>query len=136
MDLFVLYFLYDKVRMKAPDMDIHLTGLQLYAYHGVLPQENRIGAEYTLNLRLKTDFSHAAENDCLEGTVNYAEVFKAVKEEMNIPSLLLEHVIRRIASRLLNDFPAVSEVRITLDKQNPPMGADCKEVGVEATFCR
>lgn len=55
---------------------------------------------------------------------------------MNIPSLLLEHVIRRIASRLLNDFPAVSEIRITLDKQNPPMGADCKEVGVEATFCR
>ena len=36
-------------------------------------------------------------------------------------------------SRLLNDFPAVSEARITLDKQNPPMGADCKEVGVEAT---
>ena len=136
MHLCALYILTDKLRMKAQDMYIHLNGLKLYAYHGVLPQENRIGAEYTLNLRLKTDFSHAAENDCLEGTVNYAEVFKAVKEEMNIPSLLLEHVIRRIASRLLNDFPAVSEVRITLDKQNPPMGADCKEVGVEATFCR
>lgn len=136
MHLCALYFLSDKLRMKAQDMYIHLNGLKLYAYHGVLPQENRIGAEYTLNLRLKTDFSHAAENDCLEGTVNYAEVFKAVKEEMNIPSLLLEHVIRRIASRLLNDFPAVSEIRITLDKQNPPMGADCKEVGVEATFCR
>ena len=57
--------------MKAQDMYIHLNGLKLYAYHGVFPQENRIGAEYTLNLRLKTDFSHAAENDCLEGTVNY-----------------------------------------------------------------
>lgn len=117
-------------------MYIHLNGLKLYAFHGVLPQENRVGAEYTLSLRLKTDFSSAAEKDCLEGTVNYAEVFKAVKEEMSVPSLLLEHVARRIAARLLNDFPAVSEVRITLDKQNPPMGADCKEVGVEATFCR
>ena len=52
--------------MKTQDMYIHLNGLKLYAYHGVLPQENRVGAEYTLNLRLKTDFSHAAENDCLE----------------------------------------------------------------------
>ena len=64
MHLCALYFLSDKLRMKAQDMYIHLNGLKLYAYHGVLPQENRIGAEYTLNLRLKTDFSHAAENDC------------------------------------------------------------------------
>lgn len=118
------------------NMYIHLKGLKLYAYHGVLPQENQVGAEYTIDLRLKTDFTQAAETDRLEGTVNYAEVFNAVKKEMSIPSQLLEHVAWRIARRLLDDFPTISEVNIALYKQNPPMGADCSQVGIEATYLR
>ena len=118
------------------NMYIHLKGLKLYAYHGVLPQENQVGAEYTIDLRLKTDFIQAAETDRLEGTVNYAEVFNAVKKEMEIPSQLLEHVAWRIARRLLDDFPTISEVDIALYKQNPPMGADCSHMGVEATYLR
>lgn len=117
-------------------MYIHLKGLKLYAYHGVLPQESQVGAEYTIDLRLKTDFTQAAETDRLEGTVNYAEVFNAVKKEMEIPSQLLEHVAWRIARRLLDDFPTISKVDIALYKQNPPMGADCSQVGVEATYLR
>lgn len=115
---------------------IHLKGLKLYAYHGVLPQENKVGAQYTLNLRLKTDFSKAAQEDELEGTLNYAEVFQTVKKEMETPSRLLEHVVWRIAQRLLADFPTLTEVNLSLYKQNPPMGADCSEVGVEATYTR
>ena len=118
------------------NMYIHLKGLKLYAYHGVLPQENQVGAEYTIDLRLKTDFTQATETDRLEGTVNYAEVFNAVKKEMEIPSQLLEHVAWRRARRLLDDFPTISEVNIALYKQNPPMGADCSQVGVEATYLR
>ena len=89
-------------------MYIHLKGLKIFAFHGVLPQENKVGAEYTLNLRLKTDFSQASQTDDLNYTINYAEVFEAVKEEMKIPSQLLEHVIQRIAERLFHDFQAES----------------------------
>lgn len=121
---------------QATDMYIHLKGIRLYAYHGVLPQENRVGAQYTIDLRLKTDFTLAAETDRLEGTINYADVFNAVKEEMRIPSQLLEHVAWRIAQRLLDDFQTISEINIALYKQNPPMGGDCSQVGVEATYIR
>lgn len=115
-------------------MYIHLKGLKLYAYHGVLPQENRVGAEYSINLRLKTDFSTAAETDQLEGTINYAEVFERVKQEMKISSQLLEHVAYRIARRLLHDFPTIEEIEIELYKQNPPMGADCEQVGISLSL--
>ncbi len=115
-------------------MYIHLKGLKLYAFHGVLPQENRVGAEYPVNLRLKTDFSRAAQTDCLEGTINYAEVFEAVKQEMQISSQLLEHVAYRIANRLLHDFPAIEEVDVELYKQNPPRGADCEQVGISLSL--
>ncbi|WP_300725013.1 dihydroneopterin aldolase [uncultured Bacteroides sp.] len=122
--------------MKAKDMNIQLNGLKLYAYHGVLPQENRVGAEYIINLKLTTDFSSAAEKDSLEDTINYAEVYEAVKEEMLIPSQLLEHVAWRIARHLFSQFPDITEIKIALYKQNPPMGADCQQVGIEAVYTR
>ena len=117
-------------------MYIHLNRLKLFAFHGVMPQESKTGAEYTIDIRLKTDFSTAAETDRLEGTVNYAEVYRRIKEEMEIPSHLLEHVSFRIAQRLMNDFPTLTEIRICLYKQNPPMGADCRQVGTEVTYTR
>lgn len=122
--------------MKQSEMYIHLNGLKIYAFHGVLPQENKVGAEFTLNLRLKTDFSRASQTDDLNYTLNYAEVFQAVKEEMKIPSQLLEHVVQRIAERLFRDFSTLTEVKIALFKQNPPMGADCRETGVESTYTK
>lgn len=122
--------------MKAEAMYIRLDGLKFYARHGVFPQETRVGAEFTVDLCLRTDFSQAAETDALEGTISYAEVFERVKAEMEIPSRLLEHVVYRIARRLLDDFPNVMEVTIGLYKQNPPMGADCRRVGVEAMYAR
>ena len=111
-------------------MYIHLKGLKLFAYHGVLPQENKVGAEYTINLSLKTDFSKAAENDRLEDTTDYSKVFDTVKKEMKVPSRLLEHVSYRIARHIFQDFPEITEIRIGLYKQNPPMGADCVGAGV------
>lgn len=117
-------------------MKVHLNGLKIYAMHGVLPQENVVGAEYTINISLSTDFTHAAENDSLNGTINYAEVFQLIKQEMAIPSQLLEHVAYRIAQSLFHHFPTVTEIQLTVNKQNPPMGAQCNEVGVDVVYTR
>ena len=117
-------------------MYIHLKGLKLFAFHGVLPQENKVGAEYTLNLRLKTDFSRASQTDDLNYTINYAEVFNRVKEEMTHPSLLLEHAGGRILNRLFTDFPNIEQIELELLKQNPPMGADCTGAGILLTVER
>lgn len=117
-------------------MYIHLKGLRMFAYHGVLPQENKIGAEYTIDLSLKTDFNEAAETDRLEYTVDYSKAFQIVKEEMAVASKLLEHVACRIVRHLFQAFPQVTEIRICLFKQNPPMGADCEQTGIESIYTR
>ena len=122
--------------MQATDMYIRLEGLKIYAYHGVLPQENLVGAYFYIDLKLKTDFTHAAKTDELEGTVSYADIFEVVKEEMSITSKLLEHVCQRIASRIFNDFPTIEAIDICLSKENPPMGACAKSIGVEAHYMR
>jgi len=122
--------------MKATDMYIRMEGMKFYAFHGVLPQENLVGAYYYIDLKLKTDFTRAAETDALAGTVNYADIHAAVKEEMAVPSQLLEHVCQRIARRLFQDFPTIEAIDLRLSKENPPMGACAESIGVEVHYVR
>ena len=113
-----------------------MKGMKFYAFHGVLPQENLVGAYYYIDLKLKTDFTRAAETDALEGTINYADIHAAVKEEMAVPSQLLEHVCQRIARRLFQDFPTIEAIDLRLSKENPPMGACAESIGVEVHYVR
>jgi len=90
-----------------------------------------VGNTFIVDLRLKLDFSKAAETDDLNYTVSYADVYKVVKAEMKIPSLLLENVSGRIIKQLFENFPTVEAIDLKLAKQNPPMGADIDCAGVE-----
>lgn len=110
---------------------ILLENLRFYAYHGVAPQETLVGNEYTVSLRLKTDITRAMESDDVTDTVNYAEIYQAVKTEMDVPSKLLEHVAGRIVNHLFNEFPSIEHIDLKLSKRNPPMGADIESAGVE-----
>ena len=129
-------FIFSNILMQVTNMYIRMEGMKFYAYHGVLPQENLVGANYYIDLKLKPDFSRAAETDELEGTVRYADIYASVKEEMNMPSKLLEHVCQRIASRIFYDFPTIVTIDIALYKENPPMGACAQRIGVEAQYQR
>ena len=126
----------NKNEMEIRNSYITLNNLHYYAYHGVAAQENRIGNEYTVNLRLKVDIRRAAETDEVEHTVNYAEVYEVVKSEMAVPSRLLEHVCARISKALLQHFPMIEEIEISLSKRNPPMGADIETAGVTMVCSR
>lgn len=110
---------------------IIIQGLRLFAYHGVMEQERKIGAYFTLDLEVETDFSSALQSDDLSGTISYADLFKTVKQEMSQPSSLLEHVAGRIVKAIFTDYPTATSVRLRLLKENPPMGADCQGAGVE-----
>ena len=120
--------------MKAKSMNIILNEMKFYSYHGVMPQENTVGAEYKVSLNIETDFNEAAMTDNLDGTINYAEIHEAVKKEMSVPSKLLEHLAYRISKRLFDDFTAIKSIEITIFKENPPMGADCKEIGIKVKY--
>ena len=115
---------------------IFLDQLKFYAFHGVGPQETLVGNEFTVDLRLKVDISRAAQTDEVNDTVSYADVFEAVKAEMNIPSKLLEHVAGRIVKRLFQDFKTIESIELKLAKRNPPMGADLLSAGVELQYER
>ena len=120
--------------MKLMSSKIYLRNVRFHAFHGVLPQEGIVGNDYLVNLVLDYDFSSALKTDDLQGTLNYAEVFQKVREEMAVPSKLLEHVAGRIAHRLFSDFPEIQKLQLSITKVNPPMGADSDGAGVEVVL--
>ena len=120
--------------MKLMSSKIYLRNVRFHAFHGVLPQEGIVGNDYLVNLVLDYDFSSAMKTDDLQGTLNYAEVYQKVREEMAVPSKLLEHVAGRIAHRLFSDFPEIQKLQLSITKVNPPMGADSDAAGVEVVL--
>ncbi len=120
--------------MKLMSSKIYLRNVRFHAFHGVLPQEGIVGNDYLVNLVLDYDFSSAMKTDDLQGTLNYAEVYQKVREEMAVPSKLLEHVAGRIAHRLFSDFPEIQKLQLSITKVNPPMSADSDGAGVEVVL--
>lgn len=109
---------------------ITLQNIRCYSYHGCLPQETQIGSDYRVDLLVKADLEKSALSDDLQDTVDYVHLNKIVKEEMAIPSKLLEHVARRIAYRVFEELPEVKKLRVEVAKINPPLGGDVELVKI------
>ena len=116
--------------MKVIQSKIRLQEVKFYAHHGVSEQEKLVGNHFIINLELTVDFMAAIESDHVEDTVSYADVYEILKEQMNEPSKLLEHVSGRIIEALYAAFPKVQGIKLELIKCTPPMGADTKGASV------
>jgi dihydroneopterin aldolase len=96
-----------------------------------MSQESRVGAHFLLDLRVGYPLEKAMQSDDVADTLDYAKLYGLVRNEMEIPSKLLEHVAGRIVNTILEAFPMVTSIDLSLSKENPPMGADCAGAGVE-----
>jgi dihydroneopterin aldolase len=110
---------------------IFLREVRFYAFHGVMPQEQQVGGEFLVDLRVGYPIQQAMETDEVADTLNYAELYELVKQQMDVPSKLLEHVAGRIVKAINQQFPQVSSIQLKITKKNPPMGADSAGAGVE-----
>ncbi len=109
---------------------IELQGMIFHAYHGVLPQETRVGGVFVVDLSFSMSHFKSLQTDNLADTVSYAEVYELVKAEMAIPSQLLEHVAGRILKALKTHFPELSGFTLKISKQSPPLGGEVKSASV------
>ena len=117
--------------MRIESGYIFLKDLRFHAFHGVMPQERKVGGDFLVSLRMGYDISKAMRTDEVSDTLNYAEVYALVRKEMEQPSALLERVAGRIAEALFASDPKILSIDLWLTKVNPPMGAECQGAGVE-----
>ena len=99
---------------------IKVQGISIHAFHGCLPEEEKNGQEYFVDVEAEGDFSTAVNADDLSKTVDYCVVYEIVKREMAIRSKLIEHVCGRILSSLLKKYPQI-KFSVSVKKPNPPV---------------
>lgn len=112
---------------------IQVNNIKLYAYHGCLEEEAKIGSWYRVAVEVKADLKKSAKTDNLKDTVDYVHLNLIVKEEMAIRSKLLEEVAQRILNRFFKEIPMIKKAKIEVAKINPPIGGNVKEVVIILT---
>ncbi len=101
---------------------IEINSLKLQAHHGVFRQETTVGNTFEVTLSIDIDLKPEAYiSDSLDGTINYARIIDIVKQEMAIPSSLLENVAYRIKKQILEAYPNTLSGAIRIAKLLPPI---------------
>jgi 7,8-dihydroneopterin aldolase/epimerase/oxygenase len=110
---------------------ILIEDIEIYAYHGHMPEENKIGNRFIINLELDTTFEAACESDKLDDTFDYEIAYSIVREEMQKTSVLLEHIAGRILKRLFEASSLIWAAKVNISKMSPPFRGKVKAVSVE-----
>lgn len=110
---------------------INIEGIKLYAFHGCLEEEAKIGANYIVDVYMTTDFTKAAVSDDLKETIDYCAIYEISKKQMAIRSKLIEQVCKRIFDEVASEFKSLSSLRVKVTKLNPPMNGNVENVSVE-----
>jgi dihydroneopterin aldolase len=111
---------------------IELRGMSFYGFHGVFPEENKLGQAFYVDLTLGLDLQEAGLHDDLELTVNYASVYYQTKIIVEgKPFKLIEALAEHIASKLLHTYTIVSEIQVRVTKPNPPFDVHFDGVTVD-----
>lgn len=109
---------------------IFIEGIKVYAYHGCLEEESRIGANYLVDVAMETDFTVAAQTDDLTKTIDYVLVYEAVKKQMALRSNLIEQAGQRIVNELKQTFSTIQSLEVKVTKLNPPMNGNVEKVSI------
>ena len=112
---------------------IKVENIRVFAYHGCLKEETKIGSDYRVDLQVKADLQESAKTDNLSNTVDYVFLNRIIKEEMDTASHLLETVAKRILNRIFNEDKLVKKATVWVSKINPPIGGDVERVTIKMT---
>jgi len=112
---------------------IKVENIRVFAHHGCLTEETKIGSDYRVDIKVKADLQKSANTDHLKDTVDYVFLNKVVREEMAKPSHLLETVAKRILERVFSEDKLVTVATVGVSKINPPIGGDVEMVTIEMT---
>lgn len=113
---------------------IHIKNLEIFAHHGVFPEENTLGQKFVISATLYTDTSQAGRTDDLTQSIHYGEVSQRLKQYVEEHTFrLLERVAEGAAEDLLLHVPRLEQVDLEVKKPWAPVGLPLETVSVEIT---
>ncbi|CAK9160858.1 unnamed protein product [Ilex paraguariensis] len=109
-----------------------LRGLKFHGYHGVKPEERKLGQKFLIDIDAWMDLRAAGKSDCLSDTVSYTQIYRIVKDVVEgPPQNLLESVAELIASTTLANHPQISTVRVQVGKPHVAVQGPVDYLGIE-----
>lgn len=101
---------------------IAITDLEVYANHGVLPQEQVLGQRFFVSAWMRLDLRRAGASDDLVQTVDYGRVCQLIEDEMTGHTYqLIEAAADHVARVILTEFSLVEQVRVEVKKPQAPV---------------
>lgn len=114
--------------------EIRIVDLEVFANHGVFPEENALGQKFIVSLALRGDFSTACASDTLGDSVDYGAVCHLVDSVLRSSTFkLIERAAQAVADAVLDRFPLVQEIDIELKKPWAPIGLPVAYASVKIT---
>lgn len=114
--------------------EIHVENLEIFANHGVFPEENRLGQKFLISLTMYVDTRPAGVSDCLERSIHYGEVSCFMTDYMRQNTYqLIETAAEHLAEELLLRYPLLKGVTLELKKPWAPVGLPLETVSVKIT---
>jgi dihydroneopterin aldolase len=116
---------------------IFVKSLVLHAYHGVMPHEAKVGQPFRLDLTLDMDLGEASRSDTLKHTISYEHLVKTASEAFCARRYrLIEAAAGAVAEAVLDRYPPVRSICVTVHKPHAPIAATFDDVGVVITRTR
>lgn len=113
---------------------ITIQNLEIFARHGVFPEENTLGQKFVLSATLYTDTRKAGKSDALEHSTHYGEVSHFIKAFVEGHTFkLIESVVEQLAQELLLAFPLVQKIDLEIKKPWAPIGLPLDTVSIAIT---
>lgn len=112
--------------------EIHIENLEVFANHGVFPEETKLGQKFFVSLTMYTNTRKAGKTDDLENSVNYGEAAVLINSYMKEhTSKLIETVAEQLAEKLLLTYNKLTGVEIEIKKPWAPVGLPLETVSVK-----
>lgn len=111
---------------------ITIQNLEVFAHHGVFPEENVLGQKFIVTADLYTDTRTAGKTDELASSIDYGELSRQIEHFLTTHTFkLLECAAESLAEMLLLQTPRLNKVGLKLQKPWAPVGLPLETVAVE-----
>ena len=120
-------------KKTSQDYDqIKITDLEVFANHGVFPEENKLGQKFLISAVLYTDTRKAGKTDDLTASIHYGEVSAFITKYMKEHTYqLLERVAETLAEEMLKSISGLCKIDLEIKEPWAPVGLPLKTVSVK-----
>ncbi|PWU67807.1 dihydroneopterin aldolase [Gracilibacillus dipsosauri] len=111
---------------------IYVHEMQFYGYHGLFPEERKLGQRFSVDLILELELRKAGKSDNMEDSIDYGLVYQLTKEIVEGEAKnLVEAVAQSVADKLLMSLPLLQACTVKVYKPDPPIPGHYRSVAVE-----